>query len=72
MVDDALHCPSDHRSDHDTVDTCCAWPTPCLILGQRLAEWCGHAPVLEEDIALANIALDLIGQARRLLRAPAH
>jgi len=39
----------------------------CLIHGQRLAEWCGHAPVLEEDIALANIALDHIGQARALL-----
>ena len=39
----------------------------CLVLGQRLAEWCGHAPVLEEDIALANVALDLIGQARALL-----
>jgi ring-1,2-phenylacetyl-CoA epoxidase subunit PaaC len=39
----------------------------CLILGQRLAEWCGHAPVLEEDMALANMALDLIGQARALL-----
>jgi len=38
-----------------------------LIHGQRLAEWCGHAPVLEEDIALANIALDHIGQARALL-----
>jgi len=38
-----------------------------LVLGQRLSEWCGHAPVLEEDIALANIALDLIGQARALL-----
>jgi len=38
-----------------------------LILGQRLSEWCGHAPVLEEDIALANIALDLIGQSRALL-----
>lgn len=35
-----------------------------LILGHRVSEWCGHAPVLEEDIALANIALDLIGQAR--------
>ncbi len=35
-----------------------------LILGQRLCEWCGHGPVLEEDIALSNIALDLIGQAR--------
>ena len=39
----------------------------CLIHGQRLAEWCGHAPVLEEDIALANIALDHLGQARALL-----
>ena len=39
----------------------------CLILGQRLGEWCGHAPVLEEDIALANMALDLVGQARALL-----
>jgi ring-1,2-phenylacetyl-CoA epoxidase subunit PaaC len=35
-----------------------------LILGQRLSEWCGHAAVLEEDIALSNVALDLIGQAR--------
>lgn len=35
----------------------------CLILGQRLAEWCGHAPILEEDIALTNISLDLLGQA---------
>ena len=38
-----------------------------LILGQRVSAWCGHAPVLEEDIALANIALDLIGQARMWL-----
>lgn len=37
-----------------------------LVLGQRNAEWCGHGPVLEEDIALANISLDLIGQARLL------
>ena len=40
-----------------------------LILGQRLAEWCGHGPILEEDIALTNVALDLIGQARLLLSA---
>jgi ring-1,2-phenylacetyl-CoA epoxidase subunit PaaC len=39
----------------------------CLVHGQRLSEWCGHAPVLEEDIALANVALDHIGQARSLL-----
>jgi len=38
-----------------------------LVLGHRLSEWCGHAPILEEDIALANIALDLIGQATLFL-----
>ena len=37
-----------------------------LILGHRLSEWCGHAPILEEDMALTNMALDLIGQAREL------
>jgi len=36
----------------------------CLILSQRLSEWCGHGPVLEEDIALTNVALDLLGHAR--------
>ena len=35
-----------------------------MVLGQRLGEWCGHGPVLEQDIALTNIALDLIGEAR--------
>lgn len=38
-----------------------------LILGQRLSEWCGHGPVLEQDIALTNIALDQVGQARSWL-----
>lgn len=38
-----------------------------LVLGHRVSEWCGHSPVLEEDIALANVALDLIGQARMWL-----
>lgn len=37
-----------------------------LVLGHRLSEWCGHAPILEEDMALANLSLDLIGQARAL------
>ncbi len=37
-----------------------------LLLGHRLSEWCGQAPMLEEELALANIALDLIGQARLL------
>lgn len=35
-----------------------------LVLGHRVSEWCGHAPALEEDIALANVALDLIGQTQ--------
>jgi ring-1,2-phenylacetyl-CoA epoxidase subunit PaaC len=38
-----------------------------LVLGQRLAEWVGHAPALEEDLGLANLSLDLVGQARLLL-----
>jgi len=42
-----------------------------LVLGHRLSEWCGHAPTLEEDMALANIGLDLIGQARSLYAAAA-
>ena len=36
----------------------------CLVLGHRVSEWCGHGPILEEDLALANVALDLIGQAK--------
>ncbi|MEY2681758.1 MAG: hypothetical protein RIQ66_319, partial [Pseudomonadota bacterium] len=43
-----------------------------LILGQRNAEWCGHGPILEEDIALANMSLDLIGQARLLYQYAAE
>jgi len=40
-----------------------------LILGQCLSEWCGHAPTLEVDLSLANIALDLVGQATHFLNA---
>jgi ring-1,2-phenylacetyl-CoA epoxidase subunit PaaC len=43
-----------------------------LVLGHRLSEWCGHAPILEEDIALANIALDLVGQSNLLLTLAAQ
>jgi ring-1,2-phenylacetyl-CoA epoxidase subunit PaaC len=42
-----------------------------LILGQRLSEWCGHAPIIELDLSLANIGLDLIGQAQHFLGAAA-
>ena len=43
-----------------------------VVLGQRNAEWCGHGPVIEEDIALANVSLDLIGQARMLYQQAAQ
>ncbi|MBL7816606.1 MAG: phenylacetate-CoA oxygenase subunit PaaC [Saprospiraceae bacterium] len=43
-----------------------------LILGHRLSEWCGHGPVLEQDIAMTNMALDLIGQARSLFALAAE
>jgi len=43
-----------------------------LILGQRLSEWCGHGPVLEEDIALSNTSLDYIGQATNLFKYAAE
>ncbi len=39
-----------------------------LILGHRLSEWCGHGPILEEDIAMTNIALDLVGQTTSILK----
>ncbi|MBM4193184.1 MAG: phenylacetate-CoA oxygenase subunit PaaC [Gemmatimonadetes bacterium] len=39
-----------------------------LVLGHRLSEWCGHGPILEEDIAMTNIALDLVGQATLVLK----
>ena len=43
-----------------------------VVLGQRNAEWCGHGPVIEEDLAMANISLDLIGQARLLYQLAAQ
>jgi ring-1,2-phenylacetyl-CoA epoxidase subunit PaaC len=57
-------------SDVDTADLaqyCLMLGDDALILAQRLSEWCSRAPELEEDVALANIALDLLGQARMLL-----
>ncbi|MDG1148607.1 MAG: phenylacetate-CoA oxygenase subunit PaaI, partial [Crocinitomicaceae bacterium] len=37
-----------------------------LIVGHRLSEWCGHGPILEEDIAMTNLSLDFVGQATAL------
>src|SRR5947207_6679357 len=51
------------------TDTVLRLGDDALVLGQRLSEWCGHGPVLEVDISLANLALDLIGQATYLLGA---
>lgn len=48
----------------DLVDYLLHLADNALILGQRNAEWCGHGPVLEQDIAITNISLDLIGQSR--------
>ncbi|MFN3628944.1 MAG: 1,2-phenylacetyl-CoA epoxidase subunit PaaC [Casimicrobiaceae bacterium] len=60
-------------ADFDRVsreDLLCLADT-CLLLGHRLSEWCGHGPILEEDIALSNCALDLLGQCRRLYQCVA-
>ncbi len=51
------------------VTTLLSLADDALILGHRTSEWTGHAPLLEEELALANIALDLIGQARALYQA---
>lgn len=49
-------------------DTLLLLADTCLLWGHRMSEWCGHGPALEEDIALTNDALDVIGQARALLQ----
>lgn len=49
-------------------DYCLRMGDDRLILGHRLSEWCGHGPILEEDIALSNIALDLVGQSINCLK----
>ncbi len=54
-------------ADNPTVEFALRMGDNCLVLGQNVSAWCGHAPVLEEDIALANVALDLIGQTRMWL-----
>ena len=51
-------------TQQDLVDYAIALGDDALVLGQRLSEWCSHAPFLEEDLALANVALDFIGRAR--------
>jgi ring-1,2-phenylacetyl-CoA epoxidase subunit PaaC len=52
---------------HALFELLLRWGDTALVLGHRLSEWCGHAPAVEEDIALANVALDLTGHAERWL-----
>lgn len=58
--------------DNNLLDYTLRLGDNALILGQRLVEWCGHGPILEQDIALSNIALDQLGQARMLLQYAAE
>ncbi len=64
MTTTSIAVPDDPR-----IQTLLGLADDALILGHRLSEWTGHAPTLEEELALANIALDLIGQARMLYQA---
>jgi ring-1,2-phenylacetyl-CoA epoxidase subunit PaaC len=59
--------PSETHHDPAVSDYCQRLGDDALILGQRLSEWCGHAPALEVDLSLANLALDLIGQGTNFL-----
>lgn len=53
-------------SNSELIDVLVTLGDDHLILGHRLSQWCGHAPMLEEDLSMPNMALDLIGQARNL------
>lgn len=63
----SFNAPSAGEPDPARFDYLLRLGDDSLILGQRLGEWCGHGPVLEVDLSLANLSLDLIGQATHLL-----
>jgi ring-1,2-phenylacetyl-CoA epoxidase subunit PaaC len=65
----AFDAPAEGESDPARVDYLLRLGDEAQNLGQRLGEWCGHAPALEVDLSLTNLALDLIGQATHLLGA---
>src|SRR5438045_5291473 len=60
------------RSTNQLINYALHLADDALILGHRNSEWCGHGPVLEQDIAITNISLDLIGQARNLYQYAAR
>ncbi|WP_085677514.1 MULTISPECIES: 1,2-phenylacetyl-CoA epoxidase subunit PaaC [unclassified Pseudomonas] len=57
---------------HDLIPYLLLLGDSALVQGQRLCEWCGHAPALEEELALMNVGLDLVGQARNWLEYAAE
>ena len=63
----SFNAPAANEPDPARFDYLLRLGDDSLVLGQRLSEWCGHAPVLEVDLSLANLSLDLIGQATHLL-----
>ena len=63
----AFDAPATGEHDPALIDYCQRLGDDALILSQRLSEWCGHAPALEVDLSLANLALDLIGQGTNFL-----
>src|SRR5438034_8533491 len=63
----AFDAPAAREPDSARFDYLLRLGDDALVLGQRLSEWCGHGPVLEVDISLANLALDLVGQTNLLL-----
>jgi ring-1,2-phenylacetyl-CoA epoxidase subunit PaaC len=63
----AFDAPGEGPHDAARFDYLLRLGDDALILGQRLSEWCGHAPALEVDLSLANLSLDLVGQATHLL-----
>ena len=60
------------HSVKELIDYSLFWADSTLILGQRNSEWCGHGPILEQDIAITNITLDLIGQSRNFYQLAAR
>ena len=65
----AFDAPAARGTDGARFDYLLRLGDDALVLGQRLGEWCGHAPAVEVDLSLANLALDLIGQATLALNA---
>jgi len=63
---------SDNLSSNQLINYCLHLADNALILGHRNSEWCGHGPILEQDIAISNISLDLIGHARNFYQYAAQ